>query len=116
MHTMVGFIKKPESISTEDFRQWWLTKHVPHVLQIPGLRNYVVSPIDFSFYPETGDFTAPAPYDGVAILYFDDEQSIRDAFTTPTGVSDREHFNKMGLISVVVVGEAIVQRGEITQG
>ena len=113
MHALIGFMKKPENVSTEEFRSWWLKNHVPHVLKIPGLRHYVICPADFAFNPKHAEFSKPAGADGVAILYFDDEQAIRNAFLTPSGESDMEHFNQMGLVSVIVMGEAIVQLGSV---
>ena len=116
MHAMIGFMRKPDGVSTAEFRDWWLGKHVPHVLAVPGLRHYVVCPADRAFDAGTGGFDPAPAYDGVAMLYFDDEASMREAFSSPKGESDRNHLNEMGIESVIVVGQAIVQRGDIIPG
>ena len=83
------------------------------MLQIPGLRHYAICPADLSFDAASGGFLPEPAYDGIAMLWFDDEESMRAAFMTDEGDEDREHLNSVGLESVVIAGTLIVQKGSV---
>jgi uncharacterized protein (TIGR02118 family) len=113
MYAMIGTLRRPPGFTTEQFREWWIGEHVPHVLQIPSLRHYAICPADLAFDTSTGAFTSEPAYDGIAILWFDDEQAMRAAFTTAAGETDREHLHSVGLESVVIAGSPLVQKGAV---
>jgi len=103
MFSVIGLLKKPEGQSTEEWREWWRGKHVPHVLQIPGLRHYVIYPIDevrTSVVPN--EFSSDVPYDGVAIITFDSRQAYHDALETKAGDDDKMHL-RTGTSDVTVL-------------
>lgn len=104
MFAVIGLLKKPEGVSTEDFRTWWREKHVPHVVKNPGLRHYAIYPIDemrTSVVPNAWS-TENLPYDGLAIIYFDSREAFMEAQKTQVGVDDKMHL-RSGVADVLVL-------------
>ncbi len=87
-------LKKKQNLSLEDFKNYWLTKHVPIVLKLPNLRRYVVSvSID-----ERSEFA------GVAELWFENREEMRAALKSDVGkemVSDASNFVESAIMLVV---------------
>jgi uncharacterized protein (TIGR02118 family) len=114
MYAVIGLLKKPPHVSTDEFRSWWFDRHVPHVLEMPGLRHYVIYPLDESLDPRIGgEWSTDVDYDGLAIMYFDSREALRDAVSSPAGAEDREHFNSMVKESLVFGGEVMVKLGTV---
>ena len=79
----VGFLcKKPEQ-SFAEFVQHWETLHADLALKLPGLKKYVINPIDRTQYPDS-------PIDGFAELWFDSVAEADAAFATELGQSVAE--------------------------
>lgn len=76
MRKMVGLMPRRPDTSREQFREYWTTTHAEITAKIPGLRSYVQN---MCVPDENGD---PA-YDGVAVLGFDDAESMNKALATP---------------------------------
>lgn len=76
MRKMVGLLPRRPDMSPEEFRQYWTTTHAEITAKVPGLRSYVQN---ICLPDENGD---PA-FDGVALLAFDDEESMHKALATP---------------------------------
>jgi uncharacterized protein (TIGR02118 family) len=74
----ITFIKRKPGMSVEDFGRYWRTKHAPIVTKLPGLRRYVQCHTIPSGY-RNGE---PA-YDGVAEVWFDSTDAMRESATTP---------------------------------
>ncbi len=94
MYAVIGLLKKPDGVSTEEFRSWWRERHVPHVLAIPGILHYTIYPIEeirVSMDPE--EYSTDSPYDGVAIIAFESREAKMKAFASEAGVEDRRHLN-----------------------
>jgi uncharacterized protein (TIGR02118 family) len=63
-------------MSPAEFREYWNTTHADITAKVPGLRSYVQNMCQPD---ENGD----PPYDGVAVLGFDDDASMAKALDTP---------------------------------
>lgn len=116
MYSVIGLLKKADTTTTEEFRNWWQEKHVPHVLAMPGLREYVIYPIDTEMDGRSGGgyLDAAPAYDGVAIITFDSKEAFEESFRSPEGQADNESFQAVAPGSTVLLGEAHFQlRGEI---
>lgn len=116
MYSVIGLLKKADTATTEQFRSWWQDKHVPHVLAMPGLREYVTYPIDVEMDGQAGGgFSDAAPsYDGVAIITFDSKEDFMKSLESPEGQADNQSFQEVASGSMVLLGEARFQlRGSI---
>ena len=74
----VGFLKRKKGQSFEEFVRHWEDVHAALALRLPGLRGYVLNPIDREKYPDS-------PVDGFAELWFDSLEEAENAFSTPMG-------------------------------
>lgn len=113
---LTSFLRKPLTMTTAEFRTWWLDEHVPLVKATPGLRDYVVCPVDAGFNPATRDLGEVAPYDGVAILVFDSEDDFKAAFQAPAPAGDDNTLPAVGVRAVSVVGAPTVVVGALGAG
>lgn len=80
MVKLVALLKKPESMSREEFVDWWINVHAPIIRRAPGLRRYVIS-------PTLAGSRRLVEYDGIAELWFDDVEAGRRGLSAP-GVGD----------------------------
>ena len=72
MVKMVVLLVRKASLSHEEFARYWEEEHAPLVEELPNVRRYTTSlPTD----PEE------SPYDGIAELYFESTDDIREGFT-----------------------------------
>ena len=109
MYSVIGILKRPEDKTVEEWRHWWLEQHVPKVLALPGLLDYVVWPVDEQLNQVEQSFSQPS-YDGVAIITFESKQAYLDAFQTPAGDADLESFNSSAPNSLVLCGQPLLKR------
>jgi uncharacterized protein (TIGR02118 family) len=85
--TVTVLHRRPD-LTSEQFHAHWRDHHAPLVLAIPGVRRYVQG------RPVALD-QVPADCDGIAEVWYDDEESMRDAFATPEYaalIDDERHF------------------------
>jgi uncharacterized protein (TIGR02118 family) len=88
VYKTIFLLKRDPSLSEDEFRAYWLDVHVPIVLAVPNLRGFTCNIVADS--P-----AGPAPYDGFAELWWDDEAAFHEALATPEGraaVADVERF------------------------
>jgi uncharacterized protein (TIGR02118 family) len=88
VYKTIFLLERDPSLSPEAFRTYWLERHVPIVLAVPNLRGFTCNVVAAS----SAD---PAPYDGFAELWWDDEAAFHEALATPEGraaVADVERF------------------------
>lgn len=111
MYAAVGLLRKKPGVDAEEFHRWWLDKHVPIAKTLPGVRRYYTYPIDQTYDPVHGGWNDDTPWQGVAILWFDDAEAAAACFASPTGEHDREHFHTMVHESLILAGGAIEQIG-----
>ena len=74
----VGFLTRKKGQSFEDFVKHWEDVHTAITLKLPGLRGYVLNPIDREKYPDS-------PVDGFSELWFDSIEDAIAAFNSPIG-------------------------------
>lgn len=75
----VGLITKRADQTFEEFVKHWNDVHTEIALKLPGLRGYVLNPIDKRKYPDS-------PIDGFSELWFDSIEAAEDAFSSPVGM------------------------------
>lgn len=74
----VGFITKKADQSFEEFVDYWMNVHSEIAVQVPGLRKYVINPINRNKYPDS-------PVDGFSELWFDSLEAAEAAFESEAG-------------------------------
>ncbi|WP_241624303.1 EthD family reductase [Rosenbergiella epipactidis] len=74
----VGFLIRKEGQNFDDFVKYWDEVHSEIALRLPGLRGYVLNPVDREQYPN-------APIDGFSELWFDSIEDAMTAFNSPVG-------------------------------
>lgn len=74
----VGLLTKKKDQSFESFVAHWKEVHTTIALKLPGLRGYVLNPIDRRIYPDS-------PIDGFSELWFDSLADAMAAFQSPVG-------------------------------
>jgi uncharacterized protein (TIGR02118 family) len=80
VYKTIFLLQRDPSLSPEEFRAYWLERHVPIVLAVPNLRGFTCNVVASSA-------ADPAPYDGLAELWWDDEAAFHEALATPEGVA-----------------------------
>lgn len=84
----VGLLTKRKDQSFEAFVAHWHDVHTSIALRLPGLRGYVLNPVDRRLYPDS-------PIDGFSELWFDSLEDAKAAFASPVGqeaYADVPHF------------------------
>jgi uncharacterized protein (TIGR02118 family) len=76
MQKMIGLMVRRPDMSPDEWRKYWNTTHAEITAKVPGLRSYVQNMC-------LPDDNGEPPYDGVAVLGFDDAQSMAKALATP---------------------------------
>ena len=76
MKKMIGLMVRRPDLSPDEWRKYWNTTHAEITAQVPGLRSYVQN---MCLPDENGD----PPYDGVAVLAWDDDESMAQSLASP---------------------------------
>ena len=92
MVKLVFCLRRRPELTREEFQRIWLDEHGPLVrrhAEAIGMRRYVQSHTrDSALNPVlAGSRGAPEPYDGVAELWFDSEEALVAAATSPEGTA-----------------------------
>ena len=74
----LGILRKKEGISHDEFVDHWLNKHAALCARLPGLLRYSVNLVDRKRFPKFN-------YDGFSELWFDSEEALTAAFSSPEG-------------------------------
>ncbi|KQQ08494.1 EthD family reductase [Rathayibacter sp. Leaf296] len=82
MYKHVGLVTKRPELSYDEFVAYWRGTHADLAKQLPGLRRYVINPIDRRVYPDS-------PVDGIAELWFDTRGDAEAAWASEAGISTR---------------------------
>jgi uncharacterized protein (TIGR02118 family) len=88
VYKTIFLLRRDPTLSPEEFRAYWLERHVPVVLAVPGLRRFVCNIVESASVD-------PPPHDGLAELWWDDEDAFHAALASPEGreaVADVERF------------------------
>jgi uncharacterized protein (TIGR02118 family) len=107
----IYFIKRKPGMDLDAFGAYWRTTHAELVKKVPGLRGYVQSQTIGSAYRK-----GEPVYDGVAMLWYDDTDTMRRIADTPesrAAVADDARFIDMTSFSFVVTEEVVQKEGRI---
>lgn len=74
----VGLLCRREDQTFAQFVEYWEKIHTEIALKLPGLRGYVLNPIDRAQYPDS-------PIDGFSELWFDSIEAATSAFASSIG-------------------------------
>lgn len=88
MIKMVALVQRKKDMDKEDFVRYWLDVHAPLEKKWPGLRRYVISTTRRVLGGEGPD------YDGIAELWFDDEDALKAALASVEREISRADFLK----------------------
>ena len=77
MFTILVVVRKKTEISTEEFRRVWKEDYGPMYCQMPQVKSYQ----QYHLADRRKD-DAEDPIDGVAIMSFDSEADMKEAWTT----------------------------------
>jgi uncharacterized protein (TIGR02118 family) len=103
MIKMVAMVKRKEGMEREKFIRYWLDVHAPLEAKWPGLKRYVISPA--IGVPGGGE----PQFDGVAELWFKDEEAMNRALESPERSVSREDFLKfVGAATMIVTEERVI--------
>jgi len=95
----VGFLCKKENDTFEQFVGYWENIHTEIAIRLPGLKGYVLNPIDREKYPDS-------PIDGFSELWFDSIEDAISAFNSPVGKEAYDDVsNFIGKLAVTYVSE-----------
>jgi len=95
----VGLLCKRENDTFEQFVEYWENIHTEIALRLPGLKGYVLNPIDREKYPDS-------PIDGFSELWFDSIEDAISAFNSPIGKAAYDDVsNFIGKLAVTYVSE-----------
>lgn len=72
MLKIVVLVTKRDDLSWDEFVDYWDAEHVTHVSKVENLQRYTIAPAINA---------EQAPYDGIAELYFESTDDIREGFT-----------------------------------
>ena len=108
MYSVLGLLKKHPSMSTAQFRRWWIDEHVPTVQKMPGLLDYRLWPIDESLDQSSLEFGSDVPYDGIAVITFASKEAFVASIRSAEGQADNESFNTGAPSSTVLCGVPMV--------
>ena len=77
MIKLIALVKKKPSMTTGEYRPYWVNVHAPLARNIPDMRGYRINVAD-----NPGDMAA-APYDGSAEIWFDDHAAMKAGLSSP---------------------------------
>jgi uncharacterized protein (TIGR02118 family) len=80
---MIILLRKNTKFSDEEFASYWLETHTPLAKKMPGLRKYVVNVVKRPLNREPD-------FHGVVELWFDDQTSMKRAFSSPEGAATQK--------------------------
>jgi uncharacterized protein (TIGR02118 family) len=104
MRKMLGLMARRPDMSHEEFLKYWNTTHAEITAKVPGLRSYVQN---MCLPDENGE----PPYDGVAVLAFDDDAAMAKALATPEWeavMDDVPKFLDADRVVIMIADENIV--------
>lgn len=88
----ISILSRKPSLSSQDFAAEWHGRHAELLRALPGCRGYIQNLITDRFAKNGAQ--APyeeLPYDGIAELYFDDEQAMQLAYRSAAREALRTH-------------------------
>ena len=107
-YKVFGILKRPDGMTFEQFKKWWLEVHVPRVMKWPNLVAY-----DVNFGLNENE-----PFDGVGIVCFDTKEAAEKFFQTLEGSGTRSAAIAETSQNAIFLAEevVIVPRAKVHQG
>lgn len=100
MKKMIGLMVRRPDMTPEQFREYWTTTHAEITSKVPGLLSYVQN---VCLPNPDGD----PPFDGVAVLGFEDATGMEKALGTPEWAAVMDDVPKF-----VDLDRAVIMTGE----
>lgn len=72
MLKIVALVQKRDDLTWDEFVEYWDEEHVKPISKLPSLERYTIAP---AIKPDQ------APYDGIAELYFETTDDIKESFS-----------------------------------
>ena len=104
MYHVVFLVKRNPAMDQEEFARYWIEDHTPLTARVPGVRAY-------RCYPAAGSQDGVPPFDGVAILSFDDEAAYRAAIASPefaAAIGDAPNFQDTAATTAIFADEYVI--------
>lgn len=90
MIKLISFLIRPSEMTKAEFMQAWRVDHAEMALTVPGLRKFVLNIIQKEpTRPDVPDY--PFTCDGIAELWFDDEQQMQQVLASAAMKQFRAH-------------------------
>ena len=105
MIKQVSFFKRREDLGPEEFRDHWLNAHADVVRQLNGIVRYV----------QNHALESRSGFDGIAEVWFEDIESMRNVVDTPELAairSDEENFIDLNTMGTVLTTEYLIKDRE----
>jgi uncharacterized protein (TIGR02118 family) len=111
----LAFLTRKDCQTPEEFREYWLEKHIPLALETPGLLGYKACPTTFSVNGDSilREKPQPAQFDGVVEMYFADINAYRKSCSDPHWDRLRkDYYSKfaMGRIQLLVQPRLVLDK------
>ena len=74
MYKVIILLRRADTMTHDEFAQWWLVEHAPMARQLPNVRRICFNLCD-----------ADSPYDGVSELWFDSREHFDAAYASDIG-------------------------------
>lgn len=104
---MMLFVNRKPDMDLDEFRKYWREVHPQIGLKVPGGLRYVQNHTWRSFY----DSGQTPVYDGVAEMWYESMQAIKDAVKTPEyalSVADARNFLSTDSPPMIIVREKVI--------
>ncbi|MGD0073404.1 MAG: EthD family reductase [Candidatus Binataceae bacterium] len=102
----IYFVKRKPGIDVEAFQKYWITTHADLVKKVPDLRKYIQCHTLLSGYRK-----GQPVYDGVAEMWFDDIDSMRNIATTAESkAAQADDYNFIDMPMKFILSNEIVQK------
>ncbi|HEY6394593.1 MAG TPA: EthD domain-containing protein [Candidatus Binataceae bacterium] len=108
----IYFIKRKPGMSLENFRHYWLNNHAEVVRKVAEIRKYVQS-----HTLDSGYSTHEPAYDGIAELWYDNTDVMRQIVNTPESRAageDDANFIDMTKFGFILVDERVQKEAPTT--
>lgn len=103
----IDFVNRKAGMPVDDFQTYWRDIHGPLCMAAQAIRRYVQNHTRRAIY----DKGRTPPYDGVAMIWYDDMQALRNSAATPEFEllrSDVENFIARGRFLSVLTREHVI--------
>jgi len=98
MVKLVSTLKRPATMSLDEFHRWWLGPHAAVAKNYPGLKKYVIS-------LAIGARDGEPKYDGIAELWFESMDDLKKIYASPDFVEAGKDVRERGITVITIFTE-----------